>query len=161
MTAAATKTGNRTRREAGGGLKARSGFTLIELMIVMAIVGILSAIAIPNYQWALIRAREAVLRENLYGIRSAIDQFYADQGKYPDKLEDLTQRKYLRDIPKDPFTQKNDSWVTVPPPAELPPESTGASPQAAGVIPLPKGNVYDVQSGSDLIGSNGVPYKDW
>ena len=155
MTAAAIKTGN------SSSIKGRSGFTLIELMIVMTIIGILVAIAVPNYQWALIRAREAVLQENLYGIRSAIDQYYADQGKYPDKLEDLTERKYLRGIPTDPFTRKNDTWITIPPPAEKPPENSGSSPQPVGAIPLPKGNVYDVQSGSDLMGSNGIPYKEW
>ncbi len=153
MTAAAIKTGN--------SITSRNGFTLIELMIVMTIIGILAAIAVPNYQWALIRAREAVLQENLYGIRSAIDQYYADQGKYPDKLEDLTERKYLHGIPTDPFTRKNDTWITIPPPAEKPPENSGSNPQPVGTIPLPKGNVYDVQSGSELVGSNGVPYKEW
>ena len=155
MTAATTKTGDGIR------LRSRGGFTLIELMIVLTIIAILSAIAIPNYQWALIRAREAVLQENLYGIRSAIDQFHADLGRYPDKLEDLAARKYLRDIPKDPFTKKDDSWIIVPPPAELPPETADGSTAAVGTLPLPKGNVYDVQSGSELIGSNGIPYKDW
>ncbi len=161
MTAATTKTGNNGPRDTGCGLKTRGGFTLIELMIVLTIIAILSAIAIPNYQWALIRAREAVLQENLYGIRSAIDQFHADQGRYPDKLEDLTARKYIRDIPKDPFTRSAETWITVPPPAELPPENPDGSPASVGTLPLPKGNVYDVQSGSDLIGSNGIAYKDW
>jgi general secretion pathway protein G len=150
LTAVAIKTGNN-----------RAGFTLIELMIVMTIVGILAAIAVPNYQWALIRAREAVLQENLYGIRSAIDQYFADQGSYPDKLDDLITRKYLREIPRDPFTKKNDTWITVPPPAELPPENTGSNPQPTGVIPLPKGTIYDVQSGSELMDSNNKPYKEW
>jgi general secretion pathway protein G len=130
-------------------------------MIVLAIIAILSAIAIPNYQWALIRAREAVLQENLYGIRSAIDQFHADQGRYPERLEDLTARKYLRSIPKDPFTRSAETWIIVPPSAELPPETADGNTAAVGTLPLPKGNVYDVQSGSELIGSNGIPYKDW
>lgn len=154
MTAAGIGTGDHM-------LNRRGGFTLIELMIVMSIVGILAAIAVPNYQWALIRAREAVLSENLYGIRSAIDQYYADQGQYPDTLEDLVARKYLRAVPVDPFTRANDSWVVVGPPAEPPPILDNASPQPVGAIPLPKGNVYDVQSGSELVGSNGVPYKEW
>lgn len=142
--------------------QARQGFTLVELMIVMTIVAILTAIAIPNYQWALIRAKEAVLQENLYGIRSAIDQYYADQGSYPDKLEDLTAKKYLRDIPRDPFTKKNDTWITVAPPVDLPVTPiSGVTPIGTGTMALPQGNVYDVQSGSDLLGSNGIPYRDW
>lgn len=161
MTAAATRTGNRHgSRVAWVGRQA--GFTIIELMIVLTIVAILSAVAIPNYQWAMIRAREAVLQENLYGIRSAIDQYYADQGKYPEKLEDLTSRKYLRAIPRDPFTKSSETWVTVPPPADPPPDTTGSSaPLSPGAMSLPQGNVYDVRSGSELVGSNGTPYKDW
>lgn len=150
MTAAVTKTGNN-----------KAGFTLIELMIVMAIIGILASIAVPNYQWALIRAREAVLSENLYGIRSAIDQYYADQGKYPDALTDLAARSYLRSIPIDPFTKRNDTWVVTAPPAEMPSESSSLSSPSGGSAPLPQGNVYDVHSGSALVGSNGIPYKEW
>jgi general secretion pathway protein G len=126
----------------------RSGFTLIELMIVMTVLGILASIAAPNYKWGLIKAKEAVLREDLYNFRSTIDQFYADQGKYPDSLQDLTEKKYLREIPKDPFTGSKDSWVILPPPAS----SDG------GEV---KGALYDVKSGSDLIGSNNTPYNQW
>lgn len=150
MTVADTKTGKPVVRLTG-----RRGFTLIELMIVMTIVGILASIAVPNYQWSLIRAREAVLRENLYGIRSAIDQFHADQGKYPDALSELVDKKYLRQIPQDPFTKRNDSWQIVPPPMEA----------ASGVIYEPPtvqaGSVYDVFSGSDLVGSDDKPYREW
>lgn len=130
-------------------VKSRRGFTLIELMIVMTIVGILAAISVPNYKWGLIRAREAVLRENLYTMRSSIDQYYADQGKYPQTLQELVENKnkYLREIPKDPFTKSSTTWVEVaPPPSDDPEASTG---------------VYDVHSGSDLIGSDGKPYNEW
>lgn len=155
LTVADTKTGSQPPC-----YRDKRGFTLIELMIVMTIIAILAAIAIPNYQRYLIRAREAVLQENLYGIRSAIDQFYADQGKYPDAFTDLVDKKYMREIPRDPITGKNDTWVAVAPVAETP-SGTGGGMPSSGASSLPKGNVYDVQSGSNLIGTNGVPYNEW
>lgn len=144
-------------------IRNRRGFTLIELMITVTIIGILAAIAVPSYKTGLIKAREAVLSENLYGIRSAIDQYYADNGRYPDLLKDLVDKKYLRDIPKDPMTNRNDSWITVAPAADTVSKPASGPLQAASATaaPPPQGSLYDVRSGSNLIGTNGVPYNEW
>lgn len=124
------------------------GFTLIELLIVMSIIGILASIAVPSYQRNLIKAREAVLMEDLYQMRRAIDTYFADHVRYPESLEDLVASKYLRDIPRDPFTEATDTWEEVPP-----------TPSAEG--DFAEGGLEDVHSGSDLIGLNGIPYRDW
>jgi general secretion pathway protein G len=121
----------------------KKGFTLIELLIVITIIGILLTVAQPTYKTSVRRAKETVLKENLFAMRSAIDQFYADNGSYPASLEDLVQKGYLRSIPRDPITNSNTTWVIVPPPN---PEETG---------------VYDVKSGSNEISLSGTPYSDW
>ncbi|TLM62504.1 MAG: type II secretion system protein [Deltaproteobacteria bacterium] len=125
------------------------GFTLIELMIVLTVIGILASIAVPNYQRSVIKAREAVLMEDLYQMRRAIDSYFVDHGKYPDSLESLAESKYLRGIPVDPFTGASDSWETIAP-----------TPSADGGETA-EGGVEDVRSGSDLVGLNGTPYRDW
>ncbi len=127
---------------------AQRGFTLIELLIVMSIIGILASIVVPNYQRNLIKAREAVLMEDLYQMRRAIDAYFADNISYPGSLDDLVASKYLRDLPRDPFTQKIDTWEEVAP-----------TPSIEGE--LAEGGLEDVHSGSDLVGLNGIPYRDW
>lgn len=122
------------------------GFTLLELMIVITIMGILITIAQPNLKQSIIRAREAVLREDLYQIRDALDQYYADNSKYPGQLADLINqsekaKSYLRGIPKDPFTGAAD-WITIAFEAE-------------------EGGVFDVHSASPLVGTDGTAYNTW
>lgn len=140
-----------------------AGFTLIELMIVVSIIGILASISVPNYQRGVIRAREAVLMDTLHTFRKAIDEFYADNGKYPDVLDDLSAKGYLRGVPTDPFTKKKDTWIPVAP-AEVPStegseEQVVSSAGASAIVEA--GSIYDVHSGSNLIGLNGVPYNEW
>lgn len=127
--------------------RANGGFTLLELMIVMAIMGVLISIAQPNLRQSIVKAREVVLKEDLFQMREAIDQFYADNGKYPDQLTDLVNdqdrsRSYLRIIPKDPFTSAQD-WITVAP--------------AEGT----EGAVFDVHSASPLLATDGTQYNSW
>jgi general secretion pathway protein G len=124
------------------------GFTLIEMIIVIAIMAILVAVAIPIYQIHVIHAREAVLKEDLYSMRSAIDQYSQDKAKAPQSLDDLVSAGYLRAIPKDPFTNTNNSWQTV-------------QEDVLQSIDQTAPGITDVHSGSNLTGSDGTAYSSW
>ena len=93
-------------------LKRQRGFTLIELLVVCAIIGILSAAAVANYRRSIIKAKEAVLQQDLYTMRTLINQYFADKGKYPSDITSLVDDHYLSAVPKDPFTESADTWVT-------------------------------------------------
>lgn len=124
------------------------GFTLIEMIIVISIVLILSAIAIPIYSSHIVRAREAVLKEDLYSLRNAIDQYTQDKVKAPQTLDDVVTAGYLRAIPKDPFTNATDTWQTVQEDVVLSIDQT-------------EPGISDVHSGSSLTGSDGTAYNTW
>jgi general secretion pathway protein G len=113
----------------------------MEMMTVVVIAGILATLAEPSFQGAVLKAREAALKQNLFTLRDAIDQYKADRGKYPPGLADLTTAGYIKRIPIDPLTRSEDSW----------------QPQ----VDQMDGGVGDVHSGSDLVGTDGTPYNRW
>lgn len=115
---------------------------------MISLVTVLASLGLANYRNAVTASREAVLKENLFRMRDAIDQYYADTGAYPTALEDLASDGYLRRIPDDPFTQSADTWEVIP--AEPDPND-----------PLADLGVYDVKSGSDQLAMDGTPYAEW
>jgi general secretion pathway protein G len=119
------------------------GFTLIELLVVLAIIATLLTLAIPRYFSSLQKSKEVVMKENLWVMRDALDKYYGDVGKYPDRLADLAEKKYLRAIPIDPITDNSETWRVIPP----------ADPE--------KGGVYDVKSGAEGNSTAGSPYSEW
>ena len=137
-------------RRAGG------GFTLIELIVVITIIGILSTIALPALRQVPVKAAEAVLKNDLRAMRDVIDQYYADEGNYPPNLEALVEKGYLRKIPIDPITKSADTWQVVL--EEIDPETQPAETD------FPEGGqpgVADVHSGSPAISLEGTPYAEW
>jgi general secretion pathway protein G len=123
-------------------MRAQRGFTLMELMVVMAIIASLLTLAMPRYFNSVERSKEAVLRQDLSIMRDAIDKFFADRGRYPATLEELAQKRYLRSIPVDPITDSSDTWIVVAPPDA-------------------EAGVYDVRSGAPGQSLGGDAYERW
>ena len=130
------------------GRKQDAGFTLVELMIVMAIIAILMMVAVPRFAAAVRMAREAVLKEDLFTIRGAIDSYTMDKQKAPQSLDDLVQEGYLKSIPEDPMTKSKDTWVT-------------DSGDALHSIDQTDSGIDDVHSGSQESGADGTAYSSW
>jgi general secretion pathway protein G len=119
------------------------GFTVIELLVVLAAIGLLLSVAAPRYMQHLDHAQEVALKQDLHELRDAIDKFYGDQGRYPATLNELVAKRYLRSLPVDPITQRADSWTIVPPPDKV------------------NGAVFDVHSGAKGQGRDGSAYETW
>ncbi len=129
-------------------VRGRDGFTLIELLIVMVLLVLLASVSLAVYGNSVTRGREAALKEDLFQMRKAIDEYYADKGKYPSDLQALVTEKYLRSIPPDPFTNSADTWQ------QIQSDSDPANPAA-------ESGISDVKSGSEQTGSDGKPHSEW
>jgi general secretion pathway protein G len=121
----------------------KSGFTLIELLVVLAVIATLLTIALPRYFSSLEKSREAVLQQNLALLRESLDKYHADTGKYPAALDELVRARYLRNMPLDPITESDATWISIPP----------AQPEMGGV--------YDVRSGAEGVARDGREYQKW
>lgn len=127
---------------AGRRLRPQQGFTIIELLVVMTVLAVLASLVVPRYMDKVETARETVLKQDLQGLRAAIDQFYRDQARYPESLDELVSKRYIRAIPVDPITEQASSWVTVP-------------PKDGGT------GVFDIKSGSPHKARDGSTYANW
>jgi general secretion pathway protein G len=134
----------------------QAGFTLLELIIVIAIIGILATIAMPKLMHTPDKAKEAVLRTDLRTFRDVIDQYYADKGKYPESLDVLVDDGYLRNLPVDPMTKSGETWTPVFEEPKLDAPAPETETDEAG-----KPGIMDVHSGSTQVGNNGKPYNEW
>ena len=128
--------------------RARRGFTFVELMIVMAIIAVLLSVAIPIYSRSIMRAKESVLKNNLFTLRTVIDEYTYDKQKAPQSLQDLVGSGYLRQIPVDPITTSADSWKII-------------QEDAANTVNQSEPGIFDVRSGSDKTSLEGTPYSEW
>jgi len=126
----------------------RRGFTFVELMIVMAIIAVLLSVAIPIYSRSIVRAKESVLKNNLFTMRTVIDEYTYDKQKAPQTLQDLVSNGYLRQIPMDPITNSSDSWTIIP-------EDQG------NTVNQTEPGIFDVRSGSDKTSLEGTAYSEW
>jgi len=131
-----------------GSKRRRFGFTFVELMVVISIIVILVSMAIPVYQRSITRAKESVLKNNLFTLRTVIDNYTYDKQKAPQTLQDLVTEGYLREIPSDPMTGNNQSWRII-------------MEDAAQSVNQSEPGIFDVRSGSDKTGSDGTPYAEW
>ena len=137
-----------TPRRRGHLLRRQGGFTLIELLVVLSLISILAAMGMVQHRNSVLKAQEATLKTDLFHMRDAIDQYFADKGKYPSALDALVTDNYLRKIPEDPITRSTESWQTVP--AEPDPSNPSAEP-----------GIYDVKSGAQGTALDGTNYTDW
>lgn len=129
-------------------LRDRRGYTLVEIVIVLTIISILVSVAVPIYQKVLLRTKESVLRNNLFTLRQAIDQYTYDKQKAPQSLEDLVREGYVRQVPEDPMTGSNQTWRII-------------MEDAITMVNQQEPGIFDVRSGSDKISLEGTPYSEW
>jgi general secretion pathway protein G len=123
--------------------KKNKGFTLVELLVVLSILALLLTLAVPKYFTSIEKAKDATLKQDLNTLRESLDKYYADNGKYPNTLDDLVEHKYIRKLPVDPITEKTTTWIFTPPEPPL------------------EGDIYDIHSGSKAIAKDGTRYEDW
>ena len=123
--------------------KKRHGFTLVELLVVLSILALLLTLAVPKYFTSIEKAKDATLKQDLNTLRESLDKYYADNGQYPKTLDDLVEHKYIRKLPIDPITEKNNTWIFTPPDPPL------------------EGDIYDIHSGSKGVAKDGTRYEDW